>query len=50
MVPKIILKMVFKKFYFYIIIIIIFFLKKKGLDGPGAQIWPNWIGLGRLKA
>jgi len=45
MVPKIILKMVFKKFYFYIIIIIIiFFLKKKGLDGPGAQIWP--IGLG----
>ena len=45
MVPKIILKMVSKKFYFYIIIIIIiFFLKKKGLDGPGAQIWP--IGLG----
>jgi hypothetical protein len=48
MVPKIILKMVFKKFYFYIIIII--FLKKKGLDGPGAQVWPNRIGLGRLKA
>jgi hypothetical protein len=48
MVPKIILKMVFKKFYFYIIIII--FFKKKGLDGPGAQVWPNRIGLGRLKA